>query len=39
MAFVPVTTHDVLEGLRGTALDERDKRDTFERLTRIAADP
>jgi len=27
-----VTIHDVLEGLRGTALDERDKGDRFERL-------
>lgn len=27
-----VSIHDVLEGLRGTALDERDKGDKFERL-------
>lgn len=32
MASVSVSIHDVLEGLRGTALDERDKGDRFERL-------
>jgi predicted helicase len=32
MAAMPVSIHDVLEGLRGTALDERDKGDKFERL-------
>lgn len=29
---MPASIHDVLEGLRGTALDERDKGDKFERL-------
>lgn len=32
MADVSVAIHEVLEDLRGTALDERDNGDKFERL-------
>jgi hypothetical protein len=35
MAFMSVSIHEVLETLRGTALDERDKGDKFERLVLI----
>ncbi|WP_235737741.1 DEAD/DEAH box helicase [Nocardioides alcanivorans] len=40
-AGVPTTIHDLLDQLRSTALDERDKGDRFERLVRsyLLTDP
>lgn len=32
MTLMPVTIHELLDGLRSSALDERDKGDKFERL-------